>query len=94
MQSRATFDLDCSNYPVIRAEIISTPDVRDKIAKRFIEALGHTSNWCIILPISDTEYMISPLGPHELKEQAKQMIFKAEELERRTELYAKTIEQQ
>ena len=94
MQSRATFDLDVSNYPIIKAQIISTLDVRDKIAKRFIEALGHASQWCIILPISDTEYMISPITPHELKEQAKQMIYKAEELERQTASYAKIVEQQ
>jgi hypothetical protein len=92
MQSRATFDLDHSNAAIIRAEIIATPDVRDKIAKRFIESLGHTSQWCGILPISETEYMIFPIGPHELKEQAKQMLYRAEELERQTASYAALVE--
>ncbi len=94
MQSRATFDLDHSNAPIIRTEIISTPDVRDKIAKRFIEALGHTSQWCGILPISETEYMIFPIGPHELKEQAKQMLHRAAELERQVLSYGEIAGQQ
>lgn len=92
MESRATFDLDHSNSPVIRAEIKSSLDVRDKIAKRFIEALGHNSQWCGILPISETEWMIYPLAPHELKEQAQFMINRAQELEQKTAAYANEVE--
>lgn len=92
MESRASFDLDHSNSPVIRTNIKSSPDVRDKIAKRFIEALGHTSQWCGILPLGETEYMIYPIGPHELKEQAQFMLNRALELEQKTAAYAKEVE--
>lgn len=92
MQSKSFFDLDHSNAPVMRVQIISTSDVRDKIAKRFIESLGHTSQWCGILPINETEWMIYPIGPHELKEQAQFMLNRAEELEQQSRKYAAAIE--
>lgn len=94
MQSKATFDLDQSNNPGIRLEIISTPDVRDKIAKRVIESLGHTSQWCEILPVSDNEYFIWPIKPDELRMQAAHMLTAADELERKTEQYKTTVADQ
>lgn len=83
MLSKSLFDLDHSNAPIIKAQILSSPDVRDKIAKRFIEELGHLSKWCCIQPISETDYMISPIGPHELMVHAEDMLKAALEYEAR-----------
>lgn len=84
MQSRATFDLDVFNNPIIKVEISSTPDVRDKIAKRFIENLGHASQWCNITPSGDGEYLIWPIKPEELRKQAEYMNAWADEIEKGT----------
>ncbi len=92
MQSRATFDLCHQNTPVILVEIASTPDVRDKIARRFIEKLGHTSQWCEILPTSDNQYIIFPLAPNELRKTAEYMLLKADELEKQTSNYSALTE--
>lgn len=92
MQSKATFDLCHSNTPVILVETASTSDVRDKIARRFIEKLGHVSQWCEILPTADNQYVIFPLAPSELRKQAEYMLSKAEELEKQTAIHAAFIE--
>jgi len=83
MLSKATFDLDHDNNPVVKLQIISTTDdVRDKIAKRFIEALGHESTWCQILSNGTNEYTIWPIAPSELREQAQYMIRLADKLDK------------
>jgi hypothetical protein len=92
MLSKAMFDLDVSNNPVIKLEITSSPDLRDKVAKRFIEAFAHTSQWCEILPTADNQYTIFALKPDELRRQAEFMIARADELEGKTLAYAKQIE--
>lgn len=48
MKSRVTFDLDGGNNPIILAHAEHSDDVRDKIAKRFVEKLGHSSNLAVI----------------------------------------------
>lgn len=81
MLSKAFFDLDQSNNPVIEVEVASTPDVRDKIAKRFIERLGSESQWCEILPVSESKYIIFPLTPSELRKTAALMIDRADKID-------------
>ena len=50
MKSRITIEVDFErdNQPVILATIKHSDDVRDKLLRSFIEALGGTSNWCRI----------------------------------------------
>ena len=67
MRSRASFDLDSSNNPILKLEVASTSDVRDKIAKRFVGSLGHNSQWCVILQTGESEWQIWPLKPDELR---------------------------
>jgi len=92
MQSKVIFDLDYSNNPVVNLRISSSPDVRDKIAKRFIEALGKTSQWCEILPTADSEYTIFPITPEELRRHAGYMIARADELEEQVKKYGSVVE--
>lgn len=92
MLSKATFDLDQSNNPVINVEIISTPDLRDKVAKRFIEALGSQSQWCEMLPTGENQYTIFPLKADELRRHAGYMLTRADELEEKALKYAKLVE--
>ncbi len=83
MQSKATFDLDQNNSPVIKIQVTSTDDVRDKIAKRFTETFVHgDSQWCEILPSGEGEYLIWPIKPDELRKTAKYMMARADELEK------------
>lgn len=84
MLSKATFDLDHSNNPVVKLEISSTPDVRDKIAKRFTEALGNISQWCEIFPSGEGEYIIYPVKPEELRRSAEHLTARADEYEKNT----------
>lgn len=86
------FDLCHNNTPVVLLETVSSPDVRDKIAKRFVEALGHTSQWCEILPTGENGWIIFPISPSELRVQAMHMINKANELEGKVKQYGKAQE--
>jgi hypothetical protein len=92
MLSKASFDLDAQNNPIVKLEIASTPDVRDKIANRFVQDFGHTSQWCEILVCGNSEYWIWPIKPEELRRVAAMMIEKADELERKTAQYATLVE--
>src|SRR5688572_28955960 len=83
LQSKSVFDLDHSNNPVITLEVKSSDDMRDKVARRFIEELAHTSQWCEILPTGETSWIIYPIKPEELRKQAAYMIAKAGELEQK-----------
>lgn len=70
MKSKVTFDLNYANKPIVLVEAVSTEDVRDKIATRFIDKLGdgncticmafktsspHTYASWNILPLSQSE---------------------------------------
>jgi hypothetical protein len=88
MESKAMFDIDSSNSPVIKLEVKSTTDLRDKVAKRFIEALGHESQWCEILSSGEGQYTIFPLTPAELRDKAECMLRRASKLEEETAKYA------
>lgn len=93
MYSKLSFDLDHSNNPVVKIEVTSSLDVRDKIAKRFTESFAHgSSQWCEILPTGDNEYWIWPIKPEELREKAKLMLLRADELERGREKYKQHVE--
>lgn len=87
LQSKSVFDLDHSNNPIITLDVKSSDDMRDKVAKRFIEALGHTSQWCEILPNGETSWIVYPIKPEELRQQAAYMIAKADELDRNLKTY-------
>ncbi len=92
MQSKASFDLDAQNNPIVKLEIASTPDVRDKIANRFVQEFGHTSQWCEILVCGNSEYWIWPIKPEELRRVATMMNEKADELERQKAKFAPLTE--
>ena len=87
MLSRASFDIDGQNNPIVKLEIASTPDVRDKIAKRFIEDFGHISQSCEIIVCGESEYWVWPIKPDQLRQAAAFMILKADELDRKTAQY-------
>lgn len=82
MESKASFDLDYTNNPVVKLEIKSTLDVRDKIAKRFIESLGTISQWCSIYPIGDQQWIIQPITTSELRQQAENILQRTNDLEK------------
>jgi len=74
MKSKATFDLNFNNQPVIRAEIYHSDDVRDKIAERFKAGFAHESNIAIVTfdsyttvgsPVPADIVEILPLSPYE-----------------------------
>jgi len=73
--------LDELNNPIIRLEVATnSDDLRDKVAKRFTEALGHTSHHCSIkfLPEQSSTHVsadgsshkqvweISPVSPRKI----------------------------
>jgi len=66
MKSKVTYDFDGLMKPVIRATVAyGTDDVRDKLARTFIENLGYDSNLCTIhnegVGESDSHYVIRPV---------------------------------
>lgn len=82
MQSKAMFDLDSHNNPVIDLSIVSSGDVRDKIAKRFIEQLGHLSTFCEIYGNESSGYSVFPINPRDLRDRASRMLQQADEYDR------------
>lgn len=84
LQSKSVFDLHYDNSPIIRLEVKSSDDVRDKIAKRFIESLGHASQWLEIVKSGDTGWVVFPIAPQELRRLAARMIAAADEFEKST----------
>lgn len=61
MKSTVKFDLNGQDESVINATIIQTDDVRDKVARRFKDALGYNSNLAVIRIKSQPE---SNKGPY------------------------------
>lgn len=56
MKSKITIDFDWDNQPIIRIEYEDSPDVRDKLVKRFMESFGGGSCFATFFydqPISD-----------------------------------------
>lgn len=45
MKSKITIDVDWDNQPIIRIEHEDSPDVRDKLVKRFLETFAGDSCW-------------------------------------------------
>lgn len=88
LQSKSVFDLDHANNPVISIEARSSDDVRDKVARRFIEALGGDSNWCQILPNGESQWIIYPIKPEEIRQHAAYMIARADEIEKKLQVVA------
>jgi hypothetical protein len=54
MESKVKFDLNANNESVIVAQIVSSDDVRDKIARRFYEGLGTSSNLALVTIFPET----------------------------------------
>lgn len=48
MKSKCYFDLNANDESVICAQITYTDDIRDKVANRFYENLGHESNLAVV----------------------------------------------
>jgi len=82
MISKAMFDFDQFNNPVVKLEITYSPDLRDKVAKQFVEALRHDSQWCEITVIGEGKYSISPIKPEELRDHAEIMMGIADKIAR------------
>lgn len=79
MYSKAKFDLDEQNQPVIRLTISNdTEDLRDVVAKQFTEHLGGSSCWCRIFCESGADglsyWTITPIKPDELQKESREMI--------------------
>ena len=91
MQSKAMFDIDSNNCPIIKVTAVATDDLRDKIARRFVEAGGHTSIWCNIYP-SGNDFLIIPITPEEMRREGEAMIRAAQDYEDQLAKYSKRIE--
>jgi hypothetical protein len=68
MKSKVQFDIDQTGNPVVSMRVEVTDDVRDKLAKRFIEKLGHDSALAVISfrpdPIEGvSDAVINPVPP-------------------------------
>lgn len=87
MQSKAWFDLDSHNNSILELAIVSTEDVRDKIARRFVEPLGHLSTFCEIYCNSSSQYVVFPIHPRDLRDRAAKMLEQAEEYDRQMSKY-------
>lgn len=77
MQTKLKFALDEHNNPIIKFQLADNPDedLRDDVARRFFEALGHSSSWLRIqfnatYPLGGT---ISPVPPSDLEKTSKEM---------------------
>lgn len=93
MLSKSMFDLDSCNDPIIRIEARSSDDLRDKVARRFVEAFAHgSSQWCEILPSGESQYLIFPLKPEHLRQAAERMLEKAEEWDAQTKKFTVLVE--
>lgn len=88
MLSRSTFDLDHFDNSVIKLQIASSSDLRDKVARRFIEKLGGNSQWCEILKNGDSEYIIVPIPHDELRRHGQEMIQMVEDVARKNKAIA------
>lgn len=76
MLSKVQFDLSENNSPIIKATIQSSPDVRDTIAKKFIEAFAHQSTTCNVTFYQFDEkspviVYIEPVRPSEFKKEER-----------------------
>lgn len=45
MKSKIQIDVDYENNPIIKIEYVESPDVRDKLIKRFLDQFGYESCW-------------------------------------------------
>lgn len=93
MQSKVSYDLGYENEPIIKVKAVASDDVRDKIARRFVETFRHgDSQWCEILPCAENEYWVWPIKPEELRRKANEMLLKADEIEKSKEATKQRIE--
>jgi hypothetical protein len=102
MKSKATFDIDYENRPIIIAQATYTDDVRDKIAARFKESFSQRSNLCVVsflpdqwhIPESPTNTMhILPLSPFEPLTKSQLGFVTNEQMEYLIKIFTEVIEQ-
>lgn len=78
MKSSVKIGIDDNGGSVIELEVASSDDVRDKLAKRFVEALRHESNWCRIENVGVSQeyasWRISPVDPNGLNDELKTIL--------------------
>lgn len=71
MLSKLQFDLNENNAPILRVIVSSSDDLRDKVAKRFIEGFQASSNFCKIsfdeVDSRSISAIIEPLKEKELE---------------------------
>ena len=82
MKSRITIEIDHDNQPIIQIQYEESPDVRDKLVKRFLESFGGSSCWATFYFSQNSEYgdisaSIRPIHPTNLPEAVKPMIAEA-----------------
>lgn len=82
MKSKITIDVDWDNQPIIKIEYEDSPDVRDKLVKRFMEGFAGESCWASFYFDQSVEEMINktgkraklrPIEPHKLWEYVDQI---------------------
>lgn len=66
MKSKITIDVDFDNQPVIQIDYIDSPDVRDKLVKKFMETFGGSpftfTTWSYFKPDATT-IKLRPVPP-------------------------------
>lgn len=89
MKSRITIgiDFDNGNQPVIQVISEHSEDVRDELVRAFQGTFGYNSSWCRVkyFPSDGARQMfiITPIKPKELEQEAKEMQFIYDELKDR-----------
>lgn len=77
MKSRVSIDVDHDNQPIIKIEYQDSPDVRDKLVKKFLETFGNASAWSrtqwLQSSTLDQVATIRPIAPDDLGKEASEM---------------------
>ncbi|HMF73452.1 MAG TPA: hypothetical protein VK616_18355 [Flavitalea sp.] len=79
MLSKISIDLDEDNSPVIKIEYKESPDVRDKMVKRFMENFGGESRWANVRfengwnHTPNSQFIVRPLNYTDLPSELLQM---------------------
>lgn len=97
MESRIKVEYDRANknLPIISINRKFSDDVRDQLLSDFILELKFDSNWLRIDKTHEDRefhyYKISPIDPDNLREQAKEMLKRAEEIDARKKMHAEQL---
>jgi hypothetical protein len=85
MKSKITIDVDWDNQPIIKIEYEDSPDVRDKLVKRFMEGFTGASCWASFYFDQSVEEMINKSG-----KRAKLRPIEPSKLWEHTEMFTET----